>query len=85
MTENTKKAYATYYACWEQFCDWLKTEINTISKDKILNFIAWCQHFTHVNSNLTFRAIRAEISFHEDSSVSFNRKQHAFVRRLLDA
>ena len=84
MTKNTKKGYGTYYPYWEKFCNWLKIEKITISEDKILNFIAWCYHFTHLNSNLTSRAITAAISFHKDNGISFDRKQHTSIRRLLD-
>ena len=79
-----KKDYGTCYSYWQQFCDWLKTEEITISEDKILNFIAWCYHFTHLNSNLTSRASTAAMSFHEDDGISFDRKQHISIRRFLD-
>ena len=84
LTKNAKKGCGTHYPCWEQFCDWLKTEKITISEDEILKFIAWCHHFTHLNSNLTSRAITAAISFLKDNGISLVRKQHTSIKRLLD-
>ena len=49
---------------------------------KILNFIAWCYHFTQLNSSLTFRAITAAVSFLQDNGISINGKQRTFIRRL---
>ena len=62
----------------------MKTEKVSISEDKILNFIAWCYQFTHLDANLTSKAITAVISFHKNNSISFDRKQQASIRRLLD-
>ena len=84
MTNNTKKGYGTYFPYWEKYCDWMKIDKISISEDKILNFIAWCFLFTDLNSNLTSRAITAAVSFHKDNGISFDRKQHTSIRRLLE-
>ena len=54
-----------------------------ISEDKILNFIAWCHHFTYLTSNLTSRAITAATHLQQDDGIAFDREQHIFIRRLL--
>ena len=84
LTKNTKKGYGTYFPYWERFCDWIKTDKVSISEEKILNLIAWCFHFTDLNSNLTSRVITAAISFHKDNGISFDRKQHTSIRRILE-
>ena len=62
----------------------MKIDKITISEEKIFNSIAWCYHFTQLNSNLTSRAITAAISFYKDNGISFDRKQHTSFRRLLN-
>ena len=84
LTKNTKTGYGIYFKYWEKYCDWLKANTTAISEDKILNFIAWCYKYTHLNSNLASRAVTATISYHKDNGISFDRKQHSSIKRLLE-
>ena len=84
LAENTQKSYGSYFPYWKQFCKWYRSDIVSISENKLLNFIAWCYEFTHLNADLASKAITATISFHKDNGVSFDRKQHSSIKRLLD-
>ena len=50
----------------------------------MLNFIAWCYHFTQLNFNLTSKDITVAMRFHKDNDISFHEKQHTSIKRLLD-
>ena len=84
LTKNTQKSYGTYFPYWKQFCDWMKIETLSISENNILNFIAWCFRNTHLNADLASKAVTATISFHKDNGISFDRKQHPSIKRLLE-
>ena len=53
----------------------------SVSENNLLNFVAWCYHFTHLNSDLASKAVTATISFHKDNGISFIRKNYPSIQR----
>ena len=82
--KNTRNNYGTYFTYWEEFCNWMEIDKLSLTEKTALNFIAWCYHYTHLNSDLTSKAVTATISFHKDNGISFDRKSFPSIKRHID-
>ena len=84
LKENTRKNYGTYFPYWTEYCEWMGIDELSLSENNALNFIAWCYHFTHLNSDLASLALTAATSFHKDNGISWIRKNYPSIKRHID-
>ena len=84
LKENTRRSYGIYFEYWKEFCEWMNVDLLSISENSILNFLAWCHRFTHLNSDLASKAVTAAISYHKDNGISFDRKSFPSIKRHVD-
>ena len=84
LTTNTRNSYGTYFPYWEEYCDWMNIALLSLNENNALNFVAWCYHFTHLNSDLASKALTATTSYHKDNGISFDRKRYPSIKRHID-